>query len=141
MRKEMKMENEMEVDLMDIGFVEDLIQVRRESLPGAKKSPLQVGRDRANAALRWIYNWGWSTQPAIELLVGNAALVDRLVRCELVTKRLTNSRDAQVDGPTHIFTLTQFGVSEAECLLEEADDLIPYKRRWHQVDLHYSQWF
>lgn len=93
----------------------------------AGKSPRQVGRERALAALTWIYRWGWSTPTAISVLVNDnqTGLSTRLVKTGLVSRTRTESGGGHKDVPSYILTLSKLGIEEVERHLETEDDLLP----------------
>jgi DNA-binding PadR family transcriptional regulator len=104
------------------------LQEGRKALQLAGKSPRQVGQERAKLALRWIYDWGWSTPTAVELLAGGnrSGLATRLVQRGLVNRTRTESGGGHRDVPAYLLTLTEGGVQEVERWLESESSLLPY---------------
>lgn len=122
----MPMNNMMNVDSR---IQYERLQAGRKALQESGKSPRQVGQERAKRALRWIYDWGWSSPAVIEALAsGNRnSLTSRLVRRGLVNKTRTESGGGHRDVPAYFLTLTREGIEEVERWLEEPAHLLPYE--------------
>ena len=89
-------------------------------------SPRQRGDVKMRLALEWIYRWGWASPKTIERVVGasRSGLASRLVRYKLLKSTPTESAGVKDGVPSHILTLTLFGLQEIERLLET---LMPYR--------------
>lgn len=106
--------------------LEKMQAARREKL--GDRSPRQVGAEKAMAALRWIYRWGWSSPTTISLVGDDnqAGLAARLARRGFLTKTRTESGGGQRDVPTFMLTLTELGLHEVERSFTDSEDLQPY---------------
>lgn len=117
---------------------EELRQKRKAAL--AERSPRQVGAEKAAAALRWVYAWGWSSPSVIDAWAspGRRGLARRLVRQDLLRAVPTPGGRGVKGSPAEVLLLTPAGVAEVEALLPEAD-LLPYPLpadrliRWDQL--------
>jgi len=103
------------------------LQAGRKALQVAGISPRKRGKEREKQALRWIYNWGWSTPSTVELLVGGnrAGLAARLARNGLINKTRTESGGGHREVPAYILTLTELGIQEVERFIDDPDQLLP----------------
>ncbi|TAA73706.1 MAG: hypothetical protein CDV28_1682 [Candidatus Electronema aureum] len=92
------------------------------------KSPRQVGAEKANLVLLWIYRWGWASPTTVGLVGSDNqnGLAARLVRRGFLNKIRTESGGGQRDVPAYILTLTELGRHEVERLITDPDDLLPY---------------
>jgi hypothetical protein len=80
------------------------------------KTPLQIGAEKTQTALNWVYRWGWSSPFTVDMLGGSArrGLAARLVKNGLLRSTRTQSGGAVRGVPAQILTLTETGQAEVE---------------------------
>ena len=112
------------------------LQAGRKAMQATGKSPRQVGYERAKKALKWIYEWGWSTPSNIELLVGGnkSGLARRLAKQGLINRTRTASGGGHREVPAYILTLTKRGEEEVVRDIERAEDLLPYQTDPYRIN-------
>lgn len=100
------------------------------------QSSLEKGRERALAALTWIYRWGWASSTTMEILVGTqrSGLAQRLVKSGLLVSTKTISRRNEKFLPGSFLTLTPDGKHMVEVSRME---LLPYEFRPDRVNQNY----
>ncbi|HML83420.1 MAG TPA: hypothetical protein PKE37_16845 [Thiomonas arsenitoxydans] len=112
---------------------QDALDKARQALQAAGQSTRDLGRQRIDQALRWIYRWGWSSPMVIDALTGaqRRGLAAKLVRVGLAIETRTASGAIIEDIPSKIITLTDQGVSLVDKQLAESDlldyQINPYK--------------
>jgi len=98
---------------------------------------VEIGRERALRALRWVYVWGWSAPSIIENLeqTNRAGLAARLVRQGMLKQHRTPAGGGVRDVPIYMLTLTPLGENEVTRHIEEVEDLLGYAPRinWNQM--------
>lgn len=106
----------------------------RQRLAERGVSPRKVGKDRAIAALDWVYRWGWSTPAVIDALTGakRRGLCAKLVQAGLLAETKTAAGAILHDMPQKIVTLTDAGVAEIE--RRRVDDLMDYSTNPYKVN-------
>lgn len=106
----------------------------RQRLAAAGQSPRRVGKDRALAALDWVYRWGWSTPAVIDALTGakRRGLCAKLVQAGLLVETKTAAGRILHDLPQKIVTLSDAGLAEVE--RRRVDDLMDYSTNPYKVN-------
>lgn len=96
-------------------------------------SPRARGEQKNQAALDWIYRWGWSSPAMLDLVTGKprSGVAARLVRRNLISSTKTESGGGVAGVPMAIVTLTQLGHEQVERF---RDDLIPYEIDPYRLD-------
>jgi len=80
------------------------------------RSPRQVGEDKVDKALEWIYRWGWASPATLDVLIDTKrrGFSARLVSRGLLRSTKTADGGATKGVPIFILTLTELGVAEVE---------------------------
>jgi len=80
------------------------------------RSPREVGEDKVDKALEWIYRWGWASPATIDVLIDTKrrGFSARLVKRGLVRSTKTADGGATKGVPIFVLTLTELGVAEVE---------------------------
>lgn len=104
------------------------LQAGRQAAQKKGKTPRELGHERTLQALRWVYQFGWSSAALLEQLVGTnrGGLGARLVRQGLLKKHLSPAGGGIKDAPLAVLTLTQWGEEYVCRYAEDEDDLHPY---------------
>lgn len=90
------------------------------------RSPKEVGQDKVDKALEWIYRWGWASPSTIDILIDTKrrGFSARLVKRGLVRSTKTADGGATKGVPIFVLTLTEMGVAEVE---RNAIKIMPYE--------------
>lgn len=114
---------------MEASTQHERLQAGRRALQDSGKTPRQVGQERTKLALRWIYDWGWSSPQVLEILANSNrnSVAARLARRGLINRTRTESGGGHRDVPAYILTLTKEGVEEVERWLTNPAHLLPYE--------------
>jgi len=91
----------------------------------------QIGEQKAQEALLWVYRWGWSSAAVLDEVVnttrGSIAL--RLERRGLLKRARTPAGGGVRDVPIYMLTLTQAGVAEVSRHFDSDEHLYAYSNR------------
>ena len=92
----------------------------RATLAASGKSPRELGREKMQTILNWLYRWGVSSTAILSILLQKnaGAIVNRLANHGFINQTKTKS-----GSPASFLTLSQVGLEEAT---RQAEKLLPY---------------
>ena len=108
-------------------YKKDQLAEARASLAAKGKSPRDIGNESRLKVILWIYRWGYTTSTIIQMLVSRTSGGYANKLC--VQGWLLQTKTAS-GVPTAFYTLTEQGLSEAECysqVLYHYKEINPYK--------------
>ena len=115
-----------------------LSESHRQALEAGRQEALsrgftsqQIGEQKAQEALLWVYRWGWSSAAVLDEVVNTArgSIASRLERRGLLKRARTPSGGGVRDVPIFMLTLTRAGVAEVSRHFDDDKQLYAYSNR------------